>query len=56
MASYNFVLWDLAETPQKKSAGLAIFYCGCNQSKSLHICGGKDKHKNGNRKVEKRKT
>ena len=30
----------------KKSAALAIFYCGCNQSKSLHIVfGGKGSKK-----------
>ena len=38
--------WDLADTPKKRVAGLAVFYCGCNQSKSLHICGCKDTTKN----------
>ena len=31
---------------KKRVAGLAIFYCGCNQSKSLHICDRKDTTKN----------
>ena len=37
---------------KKIVAGLALFYCGCNQSKSLHICERKDTIKNGKRKTE----
>jgi hypothetical protein len=42
----------LAELPQKRVAGLALFYCGCNQSKSLHICDGKDTTKKRKTKIE----
>ena len=46
---------------KKIVAGLALFYCGCNQSKSLHICGCKDttkkrKTENGKRKTFKKIT
>ncbi len=40
---------------KKIVAGLALFYCGCNQSKSLHICRGKDTTKNGKLKTESEK-
>ena len=49
--------WDfVGRRAEKEVAGLALFYCGCNQSKSLHICGCKGKEKNGNTKAVKEKT
>ena len=37
-------VWGENATVRKKIAVLAIFYCGCNQSKSLHKSGAKIRH------------